>query len=84
MLDRRNDAYYSAAERERAFVQRRAKSMAIFIENLATNNLNTEYQIKPRYTLGTTFIRNLGKSGVASQYFSMLWERQRLRSRRPL
>lgn len=79
ILDRHNEAHYSAAERERAFAQRRAKSMATFIENLATNNLSTEYQIKPRYSLGSTFIRNLGKSGVASQYFSMLWERQRLR-----
>lgn len=87
LVDKYNAEHLIAAERERTFAQRRAKSMATFIENLATNNLGDRYRITPRYSLGSTLIRNFGKagfgkSGVASQYFSMLMNRPVPRSRR--
>lgn len=90
LLDEYNREHRLASEQERTFAQRRAKSMATFIENLATNNLSDGYRIAPRYSLGSTLIRNFskagfGKSGVASQYISMLLARPASqRSRRPI
>jgi UDP-N-acetylglucosamine:LPS N-acetylglucosamine transferase len=87
LMDEYNYAHRLAAEQERAFAQRRAKSMATFIENLTTNNLSNGYRITPRYSLGSTLMRNFGKagmrkSGIAAEYFSMLMSRSAPRSRR--
>lgn len=82
LLAQYNERHRQAAEQERAFAQRRAKNMAIFIEHFATNTPNTAYRIKPRYSLGSTFIRNFAKAGVGSQYLSALLARPISRVRR--
>ncbi len=80
-MQERTSEHHLAAEQERNFAQRRAKSMATFIENFATNKRSDQYRLKPRYTLGSTFIRNLGKRGVAAEYFSMFLASPNSRSR---
>lgn len=77
-----NQEHHKAAEQERTFAQRRAKNMAMFIEHFAINTPNTAYRIKPRYSLGSTFIRNFAKAGVGSQYLTALLARPASRARR--
>ncbi|MCU0424839.1 MAG: hypothetical protein MUF71_04350 [Candidatus Kapabacteria bacterium] len=82
LLAEYNTKHRKAAEQERHFAQSRAKGMATFIEHFATNTPNGAYHIKPRYSLGSTFIRNFAKAGVGSQYLSALWARPTSRARR--
>jgi len=89
VVDKYNIEHGIAAERERGFAQRRAKSMATFIENLATNNINDGYRIAPRYSLGSTLMRNFGKAGfrkssTTAQYISMFLSRSTSPTRRTI
>ncbi|MCS6809579.1 MAG: hypothetical protein RML40_12170, partial [Bacteroidota bacterium] len=81
ILDESNYAFSQAAEHERTLARRRAQNMALFIEYLATTHTLPQHHRKQRYGFGSAFIRNLAKSGVASEYFAALWSRSASRMR---